>query len=325
MFGFLFFLIFLLSGYITSTIFINFWIKTKLVSKVPKGVGAFIPLLFLFFGGLVFDLWFNYWAILALALGTMIYFLDDIFELRISVRTAIILITAVACLYFIGVSQNLNLELDELSTWIFGTLIFFFLVNVSNFYDGADLNLSTFIILFSLSSMIFGTNTEIFWFSLAFLGFVVGFSVHNIKPRRIYMGDAGSFAFAGLIFLQVLNSFGSSEEYNVRVFFPLALPIFDVLFVVGLRIIKRENILTRNYWHLYQRVQSIGRGFEYLGPQILNLLLCLFIYEVFLKFNWKIVSAAFSAVLVATLLSYSLFYIYFFWQSRVTSGAGHDN
>jgi hypothetical protein len=62
---------------------------------------------------------------------------------------------------------------------------------------------------------------------------------------------------------------------------PLALPAFDVFFVLLIRIREKHDLLTRNYLHLYQRLNRRYAGFGYLLPQIMNALLCLFFATAF--------------------------------------------
>ena len=61
----------------------------------------------------------------------------------------------------------------------------------------------------------------------------------------------------------------------IEVAIPVALPAFDVFFVLLIRIREKHDLLTRNYLHLYQRLNRRYAGFGYLLPQIINALLCL--------------------------------------------------
>ena len=48
------------------------------------------------------------------------------------------------------------------------------------------------------------------------------------------------------------------------------MPIYDVLYVLLIRLIKGHDLLTRNYLHIYQRLNIEYQGFYYLLPQIIH-------------------------------------------------------
>jgi hypothetical protein len=56
---------------------------------------------------------------------------------------------------------------------------------------------------------------------------------------------------------------------------PLALPALDTFYVLCFRIIDKQDLMTRNELHLYQRLNSHYRGFAYLLPQIANVAIVL--------------------------------------------------
>ena len=66
------------------------------------------------------------------------------------------------------------------------------------------------------------------------ISFSVGFGILNSKPKNIYLGDSGSFAVAALIIFIFISSLKESNYLPVEFIALLALPIFDVLYVIFL-------------------------------------------------------------------------------------------
>jgi UDP-N-acetylmuramyl pentapeptide phosphotransferase/UDP-N-acetylglucosamine-1-phosphate transferase len=156
------------------------------------------------------------------------------------------------------------------------------LTNIVNFYDGADLNLATFIVLTACFVLVFLPARSEWWpIAVACLAFIIPFAVMNMRPKTIYLGDSGSFVFAGLLTVMAASFFKDFRSIPAQAAIPLALPAFDVFFVLLIRIREKHDLLTRNYLHLYQRLNRRYAGFGYLLPQILNALLCLFFATAF--------------------------------------------
>jgi UDP-N-acetylmuramyl pentapeptide phosphotransferase/UDP-N-acetylglucosamine-1-phosphate transferase len=155
-------------------------------------------------------------------------------------------------------------------------LICLVMTNVVNFYDGADLNLATFIVLTAGLILLFGP-AQPEWSSIAAaaLAFTIPFAAMNGRPRTIYLGDSGSFAFAGLLTIMAAAFVRNIESVPPEAAIPAALPTLDVVFVFFVRIAEKQDLLTRNYLHLYQRLKARYEGFGYLLPQLANIALCL--------------------------------------------------
>lgn len=99
---------------------------------------------------------------------------------------------------------------------------------------------------------------------LALLGAVLGFLYHNFNPARIFMGDAGSM-FIGftLSCLIVFSTFYSaqSETSILAIAMPpiiLAVPIFDTLTVIAIRIRRGLPIYQADKNHFSHRLVALG-------------------------------------------------------------------
>lgn len=94
-------------------------------------------------------------------------------------------------------------------------------------------------------------------------GAFAGFLIHNRNPAKIFMGDAGSM-FCGYLFaiVAVLGTFYVADgESRIAVTAPilaLAVPLFDILGVVYLRLRRRESIMKGDKRHFSHRLTELG-------------------------------------------------------------------
>tara|TARA_B100000989_G_scaffold205914_1_gene155990 strand:- start:7679 stop:8623 length:945 start_codon:yes stop_codon:yes gene_type:complete len=209
---------------------------------------------------------------------SVIYFYDDVFGLNILSRIIIQFLSGIICAYlFLDISdQYLIIKL-----LIFGCWTIFF-VNCLNFYDGEDLNFSILIILILVINCLLLVNDNTFFLTLIVILFFIIFSFFNIYLKEFYFGDSGCFAIACFLNYLLITSMETNFE-NLFVFLaPLFLPILDVIYVIILRLYLKENLTTRNYYHLYQRLAKKYKKYYYLLPTIimtLTFILYYFIYK----------------------------------------------
>lgn len=262
-----------LSAIIYQVIF-NYNFKNKNIS-VPTGFGFTLPILLIIFLIIFkFDsININFYkSILIILIGGIIYFIDDIKGLSPAIRLFISSVSGIILL-----NQNKIYNNDSFNIFllcIFSVLILCLLTNVFNFYDGADLNLTTTIFLFG--SCLLKYNFLLFY-GLVLIGYSIGFGLVNKKRNSIYLGDSGSYVFASIVFLIFASSYFQSNFVPLTLIYPLILPTIDVLFVLLIRIKKNHNLLSRNYLHIYQRININYKSFLYLLPQFVHLILALLI------------------------------------------------
>jgi UDP-N-acetylmuramyl pentapeptide phosphotransferase/UDP-N-acetylglucosamine-1-phosphate transferase len=210
------------------------------------------------------------------AAATAAYWIDDALGLSARLRMLISFAAGVAIgmAYFAdhGGFSLLAVGLICLA----GGLTCVVMTNVVNFYDGADLNLATFVALTAGLILLCGpAPREWATVAAAALAFTVPFAAMNSRPQTIYLGDSGSFAFAGLLTIMATAFVRNIESLPPEAAIPAALPTLDVVFVFFVRIAEKHDLLTRNYLHLYQRLKTRYGGFGYLLPQAANTALCL--------------------------------------------------
>ena len=209
-----------------------------------------------------------------LVFAGFVYWIDDASELSASIRILIALLAGFAMSWFALPTQlEIPLHITLFLILFFG-LVNVGLVNMVNFYDGADLNLSVFGHSVGLSRYICQRAIG-FILESRLVCFALAFSCFNHKPETVYFGDSGCFVFAGILTLMTVNFIFDPQVDQPTIFIPLALPFLDVAFVMTVRILQGHDLLSRNYMHLYQRLQRRFADRRYLAPQVLNAGMCL--------------------------------------------------
>ncbi len=252
------------------------WKRLRGPDVTPSGFGvllAFVLLGVVVVDGLSLELVASMIVIAVAAVG---YWFDDIIELSARLRILISFVVGVAIF-----SAFVNWGGAHSILLIFGLclaagFVNVVLTNIVNFYDGADLNLATFIVLTACFALLFlPEDSEWRSIAVAILAFIIPFAVMNSRPKTIYLGDSGSFVFASFLTVIGVAFFKNVGSIPIEVAIPVALPAFDVFVVLLIRIREKHDLLTRNYLHLYQILNRRYVGFGYLLPQIINSLLCL--------------------------------------------------
>jgi len=145
-------------------------------------------------------------------------------------------------------------------------------INAYNFMDGMDGKAGSFAMVVSLFLVIImkgqsGDPVTILLLLLA--GASAGFLIYNLTPSVTFMGDCGS-QFVGFI-LAVITLHLHTEDpvrFPFGTFVILLLPfLYDVLYTLGRRVLRGENILKAHRSHLYQRLLIAGYG----HPTVLRL------------------------------------------------------
>lgn len=246
-------------------------------NNVPTGFGVFIALGLLiscFYANGPFPIAAS--LILILVFGSA-YWLDDVITLKPAYRIALMVScgSALALLAFFFSTKTFFSPSIILALVLLAVVLEILFVNVTNFYDGADLNLATLIGLETVFLTVYLVKDD--WsilLNITVLSFVLAFSLFNKNKNCLYLGDAGSFVFSSYMLLMGLHYWLLTAPVSVEFLIPLALPCLDVFYVIIRRIHSGENLLTRNYMHLYQRLQIKFSGLWYLLPQLINALLC---------------------------------------------------
>ena len=261
--------------YFFNFIYIKIW--KKILKKTPTGVGFFlvIPLIYFLFE---FDL--KLFCSISLILFSFIYFFDDLIGLNFLWRVLIQILTPVI-IYF-----SFSYELFFIHFFLFVPL-FFILINSLNFKDGKDLNITILLLMIFFAFYFFSLNLVIKNISELILIYLLVFSIFNGKKNNLYFGDAGCFISSILIFLFIITDI--ENLLLIKVILSITLfPIVEIFLVNLYRIYKKENLLARNYYYIYQILAKKIKYKLYLLPNFFLALVNYFISSQ-LSINMKLI------------------------------------
>jgi UDP-N-acetylmuramyl pentapeptide phosphotransferase/UDP-N-acetylglucosamine-1-phosphate transferase len=252
-------------------IYRRLWIRFKGEELTPTGFGGLLALFL--FGGAVYlqaqaDL---IWSYALVAIAAVIYWCDDVLGLSRRHRVVIQFVSGFAVCYLLLAGTMLGLP-GLIGCCLSAGVLNVVLTNAVNFSDGADLNVAAVMLLTVATILLIGPDAAFMQPSaIIILAFVLPFAILNCRPRTIYFGDAGCFVFASFLTIMTVCYFRNGAGTAAFAAIPLALPVYDAIYVVLWRIRHKEDLLSRNWLHLYQKLQIKFRNFSYLVPQPLNI------------------------------------------------------
>lgn len=163
-------------------------------------------------------------------------------------------------------------DLSYIFSVIFTIFAILAIVNCYNLIDGADGLAGS---LGVLSSLVFGV-----WFyltnhwSMAFLSFslagsLIGFLYYNWQPAKIFMGDTGAMIIGFIIsilsihFIELNKAKSVSDDFWIHAspsvaIAVMAIPLFDMLRVFGLRLIKKASPFKPDRNHIHHLLIDLG-------------------------------------------------------------------
>lgn len=210
-------------------------------------------------------------VITLLAAGTFIFltgFVDDIHGIRVKHKLLAQLAAAVAmCLAGVRIdSLNIASLFTLHLSWLSFPITIFWIVaitNAVNLIDGLDglaagISAITCVVIaiFSFSS----GQPLMAVVMLALLGSLSGFLFFNFNPARIFMGDCGSM-FLGFVLASASVMCATKSGTIVALALPslaLGLPIFDTIFSMFRRYLKRRGIMSPDRSHLHHILLDMG-------------------------------------------------------------------
>lgn len=137
-------------------------------------------------------------------------------------------------------------------------------VNGTNFMDG----LNTLVPVWAAATALwFGVlalslDSELLVFStIALTAALVGFLPLNASPARSFLGDVGSYAIGGFLSVGTWVLWNDGTPVTALVA-PFVIPMFDVVYTLGRRIYRGENLFTAHRTHIYQQLQTAGLPHE---------------------------------------------------------------
>ncbi len=152
-------------------------------------------------------------------------------------------------------------------TFLITLLWFLFITNGVNFFDNMDgLAAGTATIAFLFFTFVCYIQGQFFIAALAVVatGATMAFLCFNYSPASIFMGDAGSHLLGFLIAVistktTFYNSNIASSKFSVLIpIFILAIPIFDTIAVVIIRILNHKPVYIGDHNHISHRFFRMG-------------------------------------------------------------------
>lgn len=214
--------------------------------------------------------------ILALIVGSatvlaIVGLLDDRYGLGWKVRLGIQFAVAGICVSVPELRLTLFLSLGIVSATL--TVIWIVaMINAFNMLDNMDAlsgGIGTIVGSLLATALLVDTepqNGEPQWFVAAFVlvlvGSIIGFLFHNRPPAKIFMGDAGSYLIGFVLSIAtLLGTYASYQEHHLAVLTPLflmAVPMYDMLTVIAIRIRQGRSPFEADRNHLSHRLVDLG-------------------------------------------------------------------
>lgn len=163
-------------------------------------------------------------------------------------------------------------EMPTLAAVIFTMLVIVTIINCYNLIDGIDGLAGSQGMISALTFGVWFVATE-HW-SLAILSFALagslfGFLFYNWSPARIFMGDTGAMLVGFILsvlaihFIELNKALTIKPEYWVHASTSvaigvMAIPLFDMLRVVGLRVLKKKSPFHPDRTHIHHLLIDLG-------------------------------------------------------------------
>ncbi len=165
---------------------------------------------------------------------------------------------------FILLKSGIFIDLTFFPTWLNYLFSFFWILSVINAFniidilDGMAASVASISLITIFIISLYNTNYLISVISISLAASLLGFLKFNWEPAGIYLGDAGSMVI-GLI-IGALTIMGEYTRYNDAAFISglliLAVPVFDMVYVIILRLLKGLSPFFGSPDHFALRLQK---------------------------------------------------------------------
>lgn len=201
---------------------------------------------------------------------TIVSFFDDAAGVSYLTKLATQIICAAVCLAFGLVIDQVPVPFHGYVVlgWVGYPVTLLWIVgmtNAFNFMDGLDGLAAGTAVIASAFYVVIAANTGsnfVYLHSYVIFAAALGFLIFNLPPARVFMGDIGS-QFLGFT-LAVLSVIGLQYDSAHISFLVMPLLFFnfiwDTLFTLGHRVIRRQRIAEAHREHLYQLLNRMGHS-----------------------------------------------------------------
>tara|TARA_Y100000385_G_scaffold143239_1_gene148554 strand:- start:2859 stop:3953 length:1095 start_codon:yes stop_codon:yes gene_type:complete len=191
-----------------------------------------------------------------------------------------------------GIHQPLALWQSYLLT----IFVYIVIINSINLIDGLD-GLAGLISL--LGALFFGIlffcsgNIPLSLLAMVLCGTMLGFIFFNFSPARVFMGDAGSLSIGAIFCVLAINCINESYHFApkwvqilnkpVLTMSIMSYPLFDVLRVFILRVIKGKSPFTADKNHIHHHFERLGIGHAKTSIILFVFSLLVVLFQVFIQ------------------------------------------
>ncbi len=141
---------------------------------------------------------------------------------------------------------------------VLGTGLAPVIVNMVNFMDGINGMTALTTAVWGASATVVGTRSEnvaVTVLGAALGGSALGFLPHNLRSRRMFLGDVGSYFIGTSMALTTLLP-GLPGPARLRLLAPLLPYALDTGATLIIRALRGENVMEAHRQHLYQRLAN---------------------------------------------------------------------
>ena len=215
--------------------------------------------------------WQNKLILLLIIAIFLIGLFDDIFKISPWPRLVLeIVLASIAWSNNLGIYSfhfsfiDYYIQLSPIFSYLITILWIVGVVNAINWIDGID-GLAAGIIFITSIGVCFVSykyeNLNEFIFSLILSGTCLGFLKSNFPPSKILMGDGGSYILGFCISIfsitgstQYLNTYNTYSTSIILPIFLLMIPLFDMAYVILLRIFQKKLPFYPDRNHIHHRL-----------------------------------------------------------------------
>lgn len=224
-----------------------------------------------------------YVFLISISLLSIISFFDDIIPLDPTIR----LVAQIIIIYFSITLVDLYHFNLPFKLMLFSYLCFWiYIINITNFIDGADGYLTVNIISFALGLLIINQFLPNIFFSyhiaIVLLPILLSFIYFNKPKAKLYMGDSGSILIGYIVGFCLLELISSNYWYLSIALY--SYPITDCSLTILKKIVSGTSVFNRNFSYFFQiPIRKLQKNnFQVLGISIIYNLLNLLIISLIL-------------------------------------------
>ncbi len=229
---------------------------------IPYLGGIAVYLTYIIGIGIVFD--YNHEVLGLLLASSIVVMLGLVDDLKVLTPGVKLFGQTLAALVLIR--ADIYIKLTFLPQWAVIILTYGWLMLMMNAFnlidvmDGCAAGIAAIAGLAFFTVAMSNNNIMIATLTIALVGSILGFWYYNLNPAHIYLGDAGSM-FLGLNLgaLAMIGQYTTNHLYAALApIIILALPIFEVIFLIIIRTMHHQPIMQGSPDHVAIRLQKHG-------------------------------------------------------------------